>query len=63
MTQVSYQGWNIKETSCYPCRYKVSQPGYQDDNATWRYHRTINAAKVTINRIIKCRDSIHGGEK
>jgi hypothetical protein len=47
---VGYRGWIIVDTPCYPCRYKVYHPGFEQDNATWRYHRTTVDARQCIDR-------------
>jgi hypothetical protein len=47
---IGYRGWLIVDTPCYPRRYKVVHPGFRDDNATCRFHRTIEDAKRFIDR-------------
>ena len=40
----------IKETPCYPCKWKVVRLGYKEDNATYRYHRTYKEAMEQIKK-------------
>lgn len=47
---IAYRGWTIAETPCYPCKWKVVKKGYREDNATWRYVRTVDDAMSLINR-------------
>lgn len=46
-----HNDWLIIETPCYPCSLKVfKKDSTTVDNATWRYHETIEQAITTIER-------------
>ena len=45
-----HNGWFMIETPCYPCSIKVYNPKFKVDNATWRYHETIESAEACIEK-------------
>ena len=42
--------YRIVETHCFPNKWKIEEVGYNDDNATYRYHKTIEDAKTWIDK-------------
>lgn len=55
-----YRGWLIKDTPCFPCRWKVWDPNYATDNATWRYHETVKAAQACIDKHVDAKQQFTG---
>ena len=53
---INYRGWTITETACFPCCWKIEKKGYKTDNAIWRFHKTVDDAKKTIDKLEFGRD-------
>jgi hypothetical protein len=60
-TKLHCRGWSIIKTPCFPSCWKIRELMHAEDNSTWRYHRTIEEAKATIDRLMDFREtSIQG---
>jgi hypothetical protein len=42
--------YDIEETHCFPCSWKLKSTTFKDDNHTWRYCKTIQEAKEKIEK-------------
>ena len=50
--------WSIVDTPCYPCRYKIVQSGYVENNSSTEFFETRKEAEDEIARRVVVKEVV-----